>query len=105
MTDVEKRRNVPPEVFPVKFAPSVKNFLNELNCGSTLFPRLMGGVLTVPSSVTPLDALQKLIDSKFLSVVVIDEKTKKPIGFFSMHDMLNILISNVTAEEAALAAT
>jgi len=77
---------------------TIGSFLREFKCKSSLFPRVLAGLITVHQNDTLESTFRTLIDKKILSVPVLNEKDK-PIGSFGMKDVMNILVTSFKEED------
>jgi len=87
-------------LFPTftSYTTTMKDFLTEYKCASPLFPRLFAPVIAISSDVTLLEAFQKLIQLKILSMPMLSIDGKLE-GIFSMQDFMNILVTECEEKE------
>jgi len=77
---------------------SVIHFLKSIKCSNPFFPNISSHLVTVDKDAKIMDAFQKIINHKILSVPVVD-KNSMPVAVFSMLDLTNHFVNMFKEED------
>jgi CBS domain-containing protein len=67
-------------------------FLRDFKCISPIFPNDFNAVIRINNNCTLSDAFKKMIDSRIMSIPVVDSKTGKPLFIISLMDIVALLL-------------